>query len=465
LDSLEEGSENAMSAKSSIRKYLSGDALVALLRACFATIHDPRPGKPTISLTDALLAAYAMFALKDPSLLAFDQRRHNGSADNLHCLYKIEHIPCDTQMRTILDPLEPDQLKPAFQDVFRQLQRGKVLESYRFLDDGYLLALDGTEYFHSNCIHCPNCMQKQHRHDDGTITISYHHQMLGAVILHPDKQEVIPVMPEPINKQDGAVKNDCERNAAKRFITQFREVHPYLDVIVVEDALASNAPHIKELVNANMHFILGVKEGDHEKLFEEVRRRQEAEDASVTWATMNVSTAQGKLEYRFSIVRDVPLNESNEDVRVTFVWCIEENIKDGTTQVFAWVTDLEVTKGNVYKVMRAGRARWKIENETFNTLKNQGYQYERNFGHGQENLSVVFALLMMLAFLVDQVMQLCDPLFRGAWQKQGSKRALWESQRALVYAYRIRSLRELYEALWYGHERPRLRIEDEFSTS
>ncbi len=454
-----------MSAKPSVRKHLSGDALVVLLRTRFATIQDPRLGNPTISLTDALMSAYAMFALKDPSLLAFDERRHNDTAANLRCLYQIDHIPCDTHMRTILDPLKPEEFKPAFQDVFRQLQRGKVLESYRFLDEGYLLALDGTEYFYSDCIHCSSCMQRQHHHDDGTIAISYHHQLLGAVILHPDKQEVIPVMPEPINKQDGAAKNDCERNAAKRFITQFRAAHPYLPVVVVEDALASNAPHIEELRNANMHFILGVKQGDHEKLFEEVSRREEEGDRRVTWVEMNVSTGKTKRRYVFSIVRDVPLNGSNEEVRVTFLRCLEVNDADGTTRIFTFVTDLEVTKANVYKVMRAGRARWKIENETFNTLKNQGYQYEHNFGHGEENLAVVFALLMMLAFLVDQVMQLCDPLFRGAWQKLGSKRALWERQRALVYDYRLRSLRELYEALCYGYERPRLRIQDKFNTS
>ena len=113
--------------------------------------------------------------------------------------------------------------------------------------------------------------------------------------------------------------------------------------------------------------------------------------------------------------------------------------------------------------MRAGRARWKIENETFNTLKNQGYGYEHNYGHGEANLSVVFALLMMLAFLVDQVLQLCDPLFQGALEKLGSKRLLWERMRSLFYEYRLRSLRELYEALYYGCDRPRPKIR--FDTS
>src|SRR5262249_45489539 len=109
----------------------------------------------------------------------------------------------------------------------------------------------------------------------------------------------------------------------------------------------------------------------------------------------------------------------------------------------------------VYKLMRGGRARWKMENETFNTLKNQGDNFEHNYGHGEQHLSVVFAMLMRLAFLVDQTQQLCCALFRAVWTKLGSKRLLWERLRALFYDYRLESMRELLEALWYGFEKSR----------
>ena len=130
----------------------------------------------------------------------------------------------------------------------------------------YLLALDGTGYFSSKQIHCDSCLETHHR--NGTVT--YSHQMLGAALIHPDKREVIPLMPEPIVKQDGTEKNDCERNAAKRFVTKFRQDHPHLKVIVTEDSLSSNAPHIETLHDHDMHYILGVKEGDHAFLFEQV---------------------------------------------------------------------------------------------------------------------------------------------------------------------------------------------------
>jgi hypothetical protein len=152
--------------------------------------------------------------------------------------------------------------------------------------------------------------------------------------------------------------------------------------------------------------------------------------------------------HRFRFVNDVPLNASNTDVRVNFIEYWE--IGNSQTQHFSWVTDLRVSKRTVDRLMRGGRARWKIENETFNTLKNQGYNFEHNYGHGEQHLSVVFAMVMMLAFLVDQTQQLCCALFRAVWTKLGSKRLLWERMRALFYDYALQSMRQLFETLFYG---------------
>jgi hypothetical protein len=419
------------------RQHLSADALLRLVHSGFANIPDDRPDEVDISLADVLMSAFAMFSLKSPSLLAFDQQRAEG---NLHTIYGIERVPCDTYMREILDPVSPKSLRPVFKSLFRQLQRGKALEEMVFLDGYYLLALDGTGYFSSTTIHCESCLQRVHR--NGSIT--YYHQMLGAAIIHPDVRTVIPLMPEPIGTHDGTDKNDCERNAAKRFIVKLRQDHPHLKFIVTEDSLSSNAPHIETLQNHALHFILGVKEGDHTFLFQQV---QAAEHAGRVTAYERHDRA-ARVVHRFRFVNDVPLNASHVDVRGNFIeyWELGED----KVQHFSWVTDLRVSTRNVFRLMRGGRARWKIENETFNTLKNQGYNFEHNYGHGTQNLAVVFATVMMLAFLVDQTQQLCCALFQAVWAKLGSKRLLWERMRALFYDYAFASMRQLFEALWYG---------------
>jgi hypothetical protein len=100
--------------------------------------------------------------------------------------------------------------------------------------------------------------------------------MLGAAIIHPDQRAVIPLMPEPIVNCDGTAKNDCERNAAKRFVAKLRQDHPDLKFIITEDGLSSNAPHIETLQNHDLRSILGVKEGDHAYLFQQARAAEQA---------------------------------------------------------------------------------------------------------------------------------------------------------------------------------------------
>src|SRR6266852_4010424 len=424
------------------RKHLSADALFGLLRNGFSKVPDHRSDGSKMTMADALMSGFAMVSLQCPSLLDYDKQRADA---NVKTIYGIQCPPCDSSMREVLDPASPESLRPSFKAAFRQLQRGKALEEMVFFKGCYLLALDGTGYFSSKKIHCQSCLQKTHR--NGSVT--YYHQLLGAALIHPDRREVIPLMPEPIVKHDGSEKNDCERNAAKRFIAKLRQDHPHLKFIVTEDSLSSNAPHIETLHDYGCHYILGVKEGDHPYLFKQVQVAEQA--GRVTDYERHDRAAE--VVHRFRFVNDVPLNASRADVRVNFIEYWE--IGQDTVQHFSWVTDLRVNKRNVYQLMRGGRARWKIENETFNTLKNQGYNIEHNYGHGEQNLSVVFATIMMLAFLVDQTQQLCCALFRAVWAKLGSKRLLWERLRALFYGYHLTSMRELLEALFYGYERHR----------
>lgn len=382
------------------------------------------------------------FRPRDDSLLMFDKRRKNSrELANLKSVYGIENVPCDTVMRDVLDPVDPEQFRPIFKDVFNQLQRGKVLDKFQYLGGHYILSSDGTGYFYSKKIHCSSCLE---RVNPKTGEVTYSHQMYGAAIVHPYLKEVIPLMPEPIIKQDGETKNDCERNASKRFFDKLRQDHPNLPIIVVEDALSSNAPHIRELQRHNLRYILGVKEGDHEFLFEQISL------AHQKGAVQELEIVAGEITHRFRFINDMPLNKSNQDIRVNFVEYWE--ITNEKTQHFSWITDFIVTKKNVYEIMRAGRARWKIENETFNTLKNQNYNFEHNYGHGKINLSVNFALLMMLAFLIDQVQQLACSLFQSVLKKEGSKKKLWEDVRHLFYALDIISMEQIYQAILYGYK-------------
>lgn len=418
---------------------LSADSLFTLVRGGFERIPDWRAENVSISLSDALMSGFAMFSLKDPSLLAYDERRRTDS--NLRSIYGIENAPCDTQMRTILDDVESVEIRPVFKRVHRQLEQSGELCKFKFLGGSYLVSLDGTGYFCSKKVHCDACLEKVNKK---TGEVTYYHQLLGGVIIHPNRQEVIPLMPEPIVKQDGETKNDCERNAAKRFLAQLKQDYPHMTFTITEDALSPNAPHIRELEKHGFHYILGVKEGDHQYLFEQVARAQKE------GRTTEFEQRNGKVVHRFCFINQIPLNKSNPDLLVNVMEYWE--IRKDKIQHFCWVTDFTITKLNAFSIMRGGRARWKVENETFNTLKNQGYHFEHNFGHGQKNLSVVFAVVMMLAFLVDQVQQMACALFQAVLNKKRSRKRLWEHMRALFKTLEFKSMDQLFKAILYGYK-------------
>lgn len=415
---------------------LWGQKLIAQIRSKFKTVNGNNPFvKPrTITLVDCLMSCFSIFSLKWPSLMKYQENiRQDTLVKNLKTLYGINNPPSDTYLRERLDDINPDEIAPAYKKIFSTLQRNKVLEKYQYLEGSYLISIDGTGQFSSEKVHCNNCCVKNHK--DGRVT--YYHQLLGAVLVHPDEKAVIPLCPEMIKKEDGANKNDCERNASKRLLARLRREHPHLKITVIEDGLASNGPHIKELERHKMNYILGAKKGDHPFLFDWVR---EAEIEEYEYQDKNGKNCH----YKF--VNGVPLNDAHFDLKVNFL-DYTETLANGKKTRFTWVTNFTLNKANVSKIMKGGRARWKIENETFNTLKNQGYEFEHNYGHGKKNLCSIMSMMMMLSFLVDQAQLLCCRLYQKAKQERGGFKTLWEYMRIIMDLLNLDSWDQFYRYL------------------
>lgn len=433
------------------KKHLSAKGLIGKAKNVFKKVKEPLKGfqgkEKEISITDCLTSALAVFKLKYSSLLQFEENKiKEHVAENLKNLFGLERVPCDTYVRERLDQVSPKEIRPAFTSIFSALQRGKQLEKYVFLEGKYLLLNDGTGFFSSKQVHCDNCCKKHHK--DGSVT--YYHQMLGAVIAHPEFKEVIPICPEPIMKEDGATKNDCERNAAIRLLNDFRREHPHLPVIVVEDALSANGPHLNLLKKLNMSFITVVKPKGNSHLFEWVNGFNWEEDRK------NWDESQDELSFidkdgnthKLRFINKAPLNETHEDFKVNFLEYWKVDSRGKILYHNTWITDLTISQKNCYQIAQGGRTRWHIENETFNTLKNQGYNFEHNYGHGYKHLSTVFAMLMILAFLIDQSEQLSCGLFQAALEKLGSKKSrLWREIRQFFDGYIIPSWEVLYKSI------------------
>ena len=412
-------------------------SLLTLVRSTLSQHHKDKGKAYKISTVDALMSGLAVFSLKQPSLLQFDKENKPGKTlfDNLRTLYGVKHAPCDTQMRERLDGLELNGIRESMKSVVGRVQRGKELENWKFIEGSYLVPLDGTGIFSSTAIHCSSCLEKHHKNGD----ITYSHQMLVGSIVHPSLRQVLPLGFEPIIKADGATKNDCERNASKRWLNEFRRAHPKLPVIIVGDGLFSNAPFIEELEKHRCHYILGCKEDDHKYLYDWFKH---AEFPDV----IEFEETTDKFHQRYRFMNNVPLNESHQEKLVNVVY-FEETDKKGVKRKWCWVTDIQITEKNVRDIVKGGRARWKIENETFNTLKNQGYNFEHNYGHGKKTLSNVLGGLMLLAFLIDQCLEALNLEFKQVLQKLGSRASLWDRLRSGFQWFFVESWEAFYAAI------------------
>jgi hypothetical protein len=296
----------------------------------------------------------------------------------------------------------------------------------------YLVNADGTGYFRSNKIKCDCCMEYKSTENNKPV-IKFGHNMLGAALVHPDHKEVFPFCPEPIFNKDGNNKNDCEQNSFKRFISDFRREHPKLDVVINLDALFATEPPIRTMMEQDCSFIIGVKETNGTVFMQVNDGEKDGSTKSHEYSYEAGDKIIKKVQHKYRYKTNVKLTQKATSPTVNFVefwevisW-IDSKGKEQTKKChFAWGTDIPLTKESIITIMKGGRARWKIENEVFNTLKNHGYHLEHNYGHGNKNLSVNFIMMMFLAFFVDQIQLSSCQTFKKVLKKKARLKYVWQ---------------------------------------
>jgi hypothetical protein len=362
----------------------------------------------------------------------------------LRSIFYISKAPSDTTIRSYIDKVDKNELKKVFTPFIEELDNQGILRSYTCLDDYLYVPIDGTQYFTSQKVNCSCCLEQHH----GNGTITYSHKALCACIVHPKQEAVFPIAIEDISKQDGATKNDCETNAAKRLIPQIVERLPQnKNILLGGDALYATGPMIKliEQLDAqysnDIRFIFNVKPGSHAYLFLQVERLDKE-------GKVKIHTRQTKTKkYVTKYYNQLMLNGKNQHILVDFILFEEQNLKTGKVKTFSWVTNIRVTSSNLLALVAIGRSRWKIENETFNTLKNHGYEFKHNFGHGKKNLAANFATLMLLAFLFDQIQMATCSIFRRAKNNMFTFKDFWAEIRSIFDKFEVQSMEFIYKII------------------
>ena len=378
------------------------------------------------------MSGLAMFSLKCPSLLNFEERTRHESR-NLKRVFNIEAIPSDTQFRTVMDKVPANSIRHKLIEAAQRFQKARGFKPYRYHRNKMLVSIDGVEHFCSEKIHCKHCLTRKHRNGK----TSYHHQMLCAVMVHPDHPTVIPLDAEPVINSDGFKKNDCERTASKRLLRHLAHHYPDQSWILLEDALFATAPNIRQIQDNRWNFILAVKPKSHKTLFKNLERRL------ASGLAHRHTIQDGDIAYHFSYANKMAFSESDAELKVNML-SVEIEQPGHPTRRFSFISDLPLRKNNLMKILTAARTRWKIENETFNTLKNQGYHFEHNYGHGDDQLATGLAFLMLLAFLIDQIQQATNSIFKKIIAELKTKAKFWESLRAVFKIKPVKSMNKVY---------------------
>jgi hypothetical protein len=361
--------------------------------------------KTRYAIQDAALGAFGMFFTQSPSFLEYQRRlQHTHGNNNVQTLLGVAQIPCDNQVRTLLDPIAPSRLDPVLLEVFECLEQHRMLAHFRSLDNQLLVALEGTHYFSSQAIHCRNCLTRQLSNGH---TLSYH-AAITPVLICPGQAQVIALPPEYIMPQDGQTQQDCERAAGKRWLaTHAARMAPH-GVTFLGDDLSSNQPFCTLVLHHGGNFILTCKPDSHPKFYERVAFWQAAggvaEHEGRRW---NGRYTEATL---VRYMNDLLLRGGDAALSVNWFEITAVNTKTGE-QLYhnSCITNHRLSADNSAAVAHARRGRWKIVNENNHVLKTKGYHREHNFGHGQQYLAAVMLSLNLLALLFHTVLEWSDP--------------------------------------------------------
>mgnify|MGYP002636165549 CR=1 FL=1 len=401
-------------------------SLISDLREVCAGLPDRRQGPAsarTYSMADIGLSAFALFFMGSPSFLAHQRVLAQGHRlSNCQTLFGMSAIPTDNHIRQMLDGVSPTAFDGLFFNALEMLADGEALAPFQRLDGRLLVALDGTEHHCSRKIRCAQCSTRR-RTDGGT---EFFHTFLGASLVAPGHTQVLPLPPEPIAPQDGTEKQDCERNAAKRWLATYAPSMARYRPVYLGDDLFACQPIVAAIQSAGGNFILTCKPRSHQTIAEYLH------GADLHEHRITARPPAKRLTYHYRWLADVPLRASKDALTVNWFSIEITNAKGKRTYHNSFVTDLPITADTIAEIAACGRARWKIENETFNVLKTNGYHLEHNFGHGKNTLASVFVVLNLLAFAFHTVAQLRVLAWRNAMAACGARYQFFEHLRTIT---------------------------------
>jgi len=426
---------------------LSFRALIGYINRAILQMQDPRQASngTKYSLSDALLGAFSLFFMQSASFLEYQRHMEsNQGKSNAQTLFGMIKIPTAEQMRNILDGIPATALSPVFNWAYQGMRQEGHLKSFEYLG-GLLIALDGTQYFDSQKLHCKCCSSRTHK--NGTVT--YFHSAILPVIVAPGQSHVISLAPEFITSQDGHEKQDCEVAAAKRWLKTHAPEFKGKPITLLGDDLYSHQPLCQDILKVGLDFIFTCLPTSHPALSDWLEYL--CGIGEVKTLVVKQWHQNSKQVYSYRYVNGIPLRESQPAIQVNWCELILTRESDGKILYEnTFVTSHELNEQSVPLVTAAGRCRWKTENENHNVLKTKGYHLEHNFGHGQKHLAACLLTLNLLAFLFHTVLHLTDVAYQQIRHKRGPRKGFFQDILSLTKYLLFDNWQSLIDFMLYG---------------
>lgn len=419
-------------------------ALVARIREALFNLPDHRKGgnNQTYVIGDAALSAFSAFFMQSPSFLDYQRRMQKARANNnASTLFGVHQIPSTQQIGNLLDPISPEHLAPLFFELVETLRAHGALETHRTGDGGVLIALDGTEYHCSGAIHCPQCSTRTLANGK----TQYFHSAVTPTIVAPEQTQVFPLAPAFVHPQDGHLKQDCELNAATRWLQQWGARLASWRTTLLGDDLYCHQPFCQQVLSQGCDFLFVCLPSSHALLYEWVADFTRTGEVSTLVRSRWTGTERLTDTYRW--LNDLPLRDGQG--ALTVGWCELTTTAPNGKVLYrnAWASSKPVSADTVVALVAAGRSRWKIENEHNNTLKTKGYQFEHNYAHGKQHLASLLASLILLAFLAHNALDRLDQGYQAVRQQLPSRRTFFEHLRTVTQYLLFTSWDQLFDVM------------------
>jgi hypothetical protein len=343
-----------------------------------------------------------IFLLKLGSRRQWNEERGRDQFDlNVSSFFHSQRIAHGDSLNYFLQSLETKHLHTVRLKLIRELRRKKVLDQFR-LSAGYLLlVVDGTGMMHFGSRHCQDCWSQRLTNGEWV----YSHPVLEAKIVCANGL-VVSIGSELLRNEEGADRQDCELKAFYRLAPRIKRDCPQLRLCLVADGLYAGEPTFRLCEAFGWAYLIVLRDDDLPTVWEQVNGLR-------PWMRLNRRTRQTRLPTGIS-VKERAWWTSDVDYHGQPVQVLEyeETIEGDEPRRWAWITNLEIAWETCLELAQAGRRRWKIENEGFNTQKNGGYGLEHIWSitlQAQEN----FYLLMQIAHLLSQLVEKSDLLMKA----------------------------------------------------